>query len=176
MSQLKSQLKGSSLENLLPETSTVKLPTPTAMRERARLIRQLKTNKMWAASIELNPTTQETKALLAMLDSAESKWTNPYRVEILLRKLASEIENQDMLDYLRNVEGKAFPEIMPLAYFTMWHERETRYPPIDEKDYWDPRKYTGDCGLVILYPRLYKHAERLCDGALVGAQAAIRMH
>ncbi len=51
--------------------------------------------------------------------------------------------------------------IVPLTLVSAWHERETKYPPIEKNDYWDPDEYTPDKGLINDYGVLSGLALRL---------------
>ncbi len=142
-------------------------------KEEADYIARLRSNDLWKITLEADPHRPPNTAILKMLESAESRWASLDRLQRRFRqRLAPRMSDPEVLEYILNIYGRAYPEVAPLTLITMWHERETRYPPLDGSDYWDPARYTTSTGLVKLYPRLVKHAKRLCDGTLGGARAA----
>jgi len=137
-------------------------------------LRNLRERDLWKLTLELDPNMPLSPAILRLLKDAEAQWRPLDKFQRLFeKKFAHFMSDPNTLKFILNIHGKAFPEVAPLAFLTMWHEKETRYPPIDESDYWNPGKYNATSGLVKLYPRLLKHAQRLCDGALNGAKAAM---
>lgn len=151
-----------------------KLVSEHAARAEVERLRGLRPRDLWKLTLELDPTTPPSDVILKLLDDAEAQWkpldrfrrTFDQRFEYLVRDPAT-------LRYIMSIHGKALPEIAPLAFITMWHEMETRYPPVDVSDYWAPERYSASSGLVRLYPRLHRHAKRLGDGAYEGARAAM---
>ncbi len=159
----------------IPESSEMEsnLKDETNAKEEADYIARLKSNDLWKITLEADPRRPPNTAILKMLENAESRWTSLDRLQRKFeQKLAPRMSDPETLEYILNVYGRAFPEIAPLSLVTMWHERETRYPPLEGTDYWDPGRYVLSSGLVKLYPRLMKHAKRLCEGAVRGASAA----
>ncbi len=159
----------------IPDSSEMeaKLKDETNAKEEGDYISRLKSSDLWKITLEANPARPPNTAILKMLDNAESRWASMDRLQRKFnQKLAPRMSDPEVLDYILNVYGKAYPEVAPLTLVTMWHERETRYPPLGGSDYWDPGRYTASSGLVRLYPRLVKHTRRLCDGALEGARSA----
>lgn len=159
----------------IPESPEMeaKLKDEANGKEEADYISRLKSNDLWKITLEADPRRPPNTAILKMLDNAESGWASLDGLQRKFRqRLAPRMSDPKALEYILNVYGKAFPEVAPLTLLTMWHERETRYPPLDGSDYWDPDRYATSSGLVRLCPRLLKHAGRLCDGALVGARSA----
>ena len=159
----------------IPDSSEMeeRLRDETNASEEADYIARLKSDDLWKITLEADPRRPPNAAILKMLDSAESGWRSLDRLQKKFEeKLAPRMSDPEALEYILSVYGRAFPEIAPLCLITMWHERETRYPPLEGADHWDPRRYTTSSGLVKLYPRLLKHARRLCDGALEGARSA----
>lgn len=141
-------------------------------------LRRLQSRDMWKATLELASGSPFYAAVMKLLKDAEAQWKSLDLFQsIFEEKLTPWLSAgaTDTIRYTLNINGKAFPEVIPLAFLTMWHERETRYPPIDSSHYWSPEKYTADSGLVKLCPRLYRHAKRLCDGAETGAEAALKI-
>jgi len=162
----------------IPDTKEMeaRLMSEQAAKREVEILRSLKPGDLWKITLEFNPNRPPNPAILKLLDDAESQWNQLDKFQRLFKEsLASLMSDPETVRYILNIHGKAFPEIAPLAFITMWHERETRYPPIDGSDYWAPERYTSKSGLVQLYPRLRKHAKRLCDGAYVGAQAALEI-
>jgi hypothetical protein len=156
-----------------PLEMEAKLKDETIASEEADYIRRLKSHDLWKITLESDPGRPPNSAILKLLNEAETQWDSLDRFQKLFeQKLARLMSDPDTLRYILNIYGKALPEVAPLALITMWHERETRYPPLDPSDYWDPSKYTASSGLIRIYPRLHKHARRLCDGALAGARSA----
>jgi len=151
-----------------------KLVGEQAAKEEVEKLRNLQPRDLWRITLKLDPKTPLAAAILKLLDDAEAQWGYLDRFQRLFeRKLASLVSDPQTFRYIINVHGKAFPEIAPLAFVTMWHEKETRYPPVDTLDYWSPEQYAADSGLVTLYPRLHRHAKRLSEGAFAGARAAL---
>ena len=159
-----------------PEVMEAKLVSEQAAKSEVEKLRNLKPDDLWRITLKLDPKTPLTAAILKLLDDAEAQWRPLDRFQRLFEtKLSSLMSDPQTVKYIINVHGKAFPEIAPLAFITMWHEMETRYPPVDGSDYWSPERYTANSGLVKLYPRLHKHAKRLGDGAYAGAKAALEI-
>jgi HEPN domain-containing protein len=162
----------------IPEASEMKsrlVSEQTARRELDRL-RSLKPRDLWKVTLEFNPKKPPNTAILKLLDEAESQWKPLDRFRsVFERKFASKMSDPETVRYVVNIYGMAVPEVAPLALVTMWHDGETRYPPVDDSDYWDPKRYTPRSGLVRMYPRLARHAKRLCDGALAGSRAAAEL-
>jgi len=157
-----------------PEVMEAKLVSEQAAKSEVEKLRNLKPDDLWRITLKLDPKTPLTAAILKLLDDAEAQWRPLDRFQRLFEtKLSSLMSDPQTVRYIINVHGKAFPEIAPLAFITMWHEMETRYPPVDGSDYWSPERYAADSGLVTLYPRLHKHAKRLSEGAYTGARAAL---
>jgi hypothetical protein len=155
-----------------PSEMEAKLTDEQATKERLDL-RSLKPRDLWKITLEFNPRKTPNPAILKLLYEAETQWKPLDKFHRLFKKKLSPLMTEPgTLGYILNIHGKSIPEVPPLAHITMWHERETRYPPIDVQDYWDTRKYNAFSGLIRLYPRLFKHAKRLSDGALEGARAA----
>jgi HEPN domain-containing protein len=162
----------------IPDASEMRskqLGEQMARRELDRL-RSLKPRDLWKVTLEFNPKKPPNTAILKLLEDAESQWKplDKFR-SVFEKKFASMMSDPETVRYVVNIYGMAFPEVAPLALVTMWHDSETRYPPVDDADYWDPRMYNSRSGLIRLYPRLTKHAKRLCDGALAGARAAAEL-
>jgi HEPN domain-containing protein len=159
-----------------PAEMEARLVDEQTAKQQLATLRNLRERDLWELTLELDPDRPPNPAILKLLENAEAQWKPLDKFHRLFeRKFARLMTDPDTLRFVLNVHGKAFPEVAPLAFLTMWHEKEARYPPVDASDYWDPRKYTADSGLVKVYPRLYKHARRLCDGAVAGAQAAMKI-
>ena len=157
-----------------PKEMEASLMSEQAAKREVEILQSLKPGDLWKITLEFNPNRSPNPAILKLLDDAEAQWKSLDRFQRLFReKFVSLMSDPETVRYILNIYGKAFPEIAPLAFITMWHERETRYPPIDRSDYWTPERYSVNSGLVQLYPRLRKHAKRLCDGAYAGARAAL---
>ena len=159
-----------------PRELEAKMMSEEAARREVDRLRSLKPGDLWKITLDFNPNRPPNPALLKLLDDAETQWKPVDRFQrVFKEKFASIMGDPETVRFIMNVHGKAFPEVAPLAFITTWHERETRYPPVDGRDYWAPERYTAKSGLVGLYPRLLKHAKRLCDGAYDGAQAALEI-
>ena len=159
-----------------PREMEAKLTSEEAARAEVERLRSLKAGDLWKITLEFNPNRPPNPAILKLLEDAEAQWKPLDRFQrVFEEKFASIMSDPETVRYIMGVHGKASPEIAPLAFVTMWHEKETRYPPVDNLDYWAPERYTSKSGLVRLYPRLYKHAKRLCDGAAEGARAALEI-
>ena len=159
-----------------PQEMEANLAKEEAAKEEVERVRTLKAGDLWKITLDFNPNRPPNPAILKLLDDAEAQWKPLDRFQRgFEEKFASMMSDPETVRYITNVHGKAFPEVAPLALVTMWHERETRYPPVDGQDYWAPERYTMKSGLVRMYPRLYRHAKRLCDGAYDGARAALEI-
>jgi len=157
-----------------PKEMEARLMSEQAAKVEVEKLRNLKPRDLWRLTLEFDPETPLTAALLKLLEEAEAQWRYLDRFQRLFEsKLVSLMSDPQTVRYIINVHGKAFPEIAPLAFITMWHEKETRYPPVDALDYWSPEQYSTNSGLVRLYPRLHSHAKRLSEGAYAGARAAL---
>jgi HEPN domain len=162
----------------IPEAEEIeaKLTSEQAAKEEVERLHSLKPGDMWKITLEFNPNRPPNPAILKLLDESETQWKPLDKFQRLFeKKFVSMMSDPYTIRYIMNIHGKAVPEIAPLAFITMWHERETRYPPIDSTDYWVPERYNINAGLVNIYPRLHKHAKRLCDGAYAGAKAALEI-
>ena len=162
----------------IPEQAEIeaKMTGDQAAKEEIERQRSLRPGDLWKITLEFNPNRPPNPAILKLLDEAESQWKPLDKFQrIFEKKLVSKMGDPEAVRYIMNMHGKALPEIAPLAFVTMWHDRETRYPPIDITDYWDTERYKVGSGLVKIYPRLQKHAKRLGDGAFAAAQAALRI-
>lgn len=156
-----------------PSDMETKLRDETVASEEAEYMRRLKSQDLWKITLESDPAKPPNSAVLKLLSEAEAQWNALDKFQRTFeQKFAPLMSDPDTLRYILNVYGRALPEVAPLTLITMWHERETRYPPLDGSDYWDPSKYTTSSGLIRIYPRLHKHARRLCEGALGGARSA----
>jgi len=159
-----------------PKEMEGKLVSEQAAMEEVDRLRNLRSRDLWRITLELDPRRPPIDAILKLLDDAEAHWKPLDKFQRLFeKKFAHLMSDPETVRYIMNIHGKAFPEIAPLAFITMWHETETRYPPVDGSDYWSPERYTANSGLVKLYPRLHKHAKRLGDGAYAGAKAALEI-
>lgn len=159
------------------------IPEQSEMNEKARTeatakveverFRSLRPDDLWRVTLEFDPATPPNGAILRLLDEAESQWAPLDRFERTFEeKFAPMMSQPETVSYVVNIYGKAFPEVAPLVMVTMWHRRETRYPPAGPTDYWDPKRYNARSGLIRLYPKLAAHAKRLCEGGVAGAKAA----
>jgi hypothetical protein len=156
-----------------PAEMEAKLMDEQTAKQQLTTLRNLRERDLWKLTLELDPKRPPIPAILKLLKDAETQWKPLDKFQRLVeKKFAPFMTDPDTLRFVLNIHGKAFPEVAPLAFLTMWHEKETRYPPIDASDYWNPGKYNATSGLVKLYPRLVKHAQRLCEGAVNGAKAA----
>ena len=159
-----------------PHEMEAKLVSEETAKQEIERLRSLRPGDLWKITLDFNPNRPPNPELLKQLEDAEAQWKPVDRFRrIFEEKFASIMSDPETVRYIMNVHGKAFPEVAPLAFITMWHERETRYPPVDSLDYWAPERYAANSGLVMLYPRLAKHANRLCDGASDGARAALEI-
>jgi hypothetical protein len=159
-----------------PAEMEARLMDEQTAKQQLTSLRNLRERDLWKLTLELNPNRSPIPAILKLLNNAEAQWKSLDKFQRLFeKKLAPLMTDPDTLRFILNIHGRASPEVAPLAFLTMWHEKESRYPPIDESDYWNPGKYNATSGLVKLYPRLDKHARRLCDGAAVGSQAALKI-
>ena len=159
-----------------PKEMEAKLVSEQTAKAEVERLRDLKPRDLWRITLELDPRRPPNDAILKLLDDAEAQWKPLDRFHrLFVKKFAYLMSDPETVRYIINIHGKAFPEIAPLAFITMWHEMETRYPPVDGSDYWSPDRYAASSGLVRLYPRLHKHAKRLGDGAYAGARAALEI-
>jgi hypothetical protein len=112
---------------------------------------------------------------MSLLEKADlsSKSTDEME-KILFEQLRGIMVDPNEYRRALNIFGRAGPELAPLNFISMWHEREPRYPPVSEDDYWDPHSYTAEKGLIKLFPELLRHAKRLSDSVLEGSEAALR--
>jgi hypothetical protein len=150
-----------------------KVKEEVAAKTEVDYLSNLKPNDLWKITLDFNPAKPPNTAIVKLLDEAESEWAPLDRFERTFeKKFAPMMSEPETVRYVVNVYGKAFPEVAPLVLVTMWHGKETRYPPTDPSDYWDPKRYNARSGLIRLYPRLVGHAKRLCDGGMAGARAA----
>ena len=157
-----------------PTETKMKLIRKEEAKKQIALVELLNSRDLWKVTLEADPKNSRMAVVFKLLDDAESQWrATDWLQEVFEEKFASLMEDAATVRYILGVNMKAFPEVAPLSFLTTWHEKETRYPPVDPGDYWDPTRYTKDSGLVKLLPRVYRHATRLCDGALVGAKAAL---
>ena len=151
-----------------------KLVSEQAAKAEVERLRNLRPRDLWRIPLELDQRRPPNDAILKLLDDAEAQWKPLDRFQRTFEKRFSYLmSDPEAVRYIMNIHGKAMPEIAPLAFITMWHDTETRYPPVDGSDYWSPERYTASSGLVRLFPRLQKHAKRLSDGAYAGAKAAM---
>jgi hypothetical protein len=173
----KEELSRLGLGEILPESGELlkKLPSKEVTQKQIPMVKSLTPDLLWDVTLGQDPSNPRIAVVLKMLDDAEAQWKSIDEFQVQFEKLAPFLGDPDLTRYILNINAKAFPEIAPLAFTTMWHERETRYPPIEQGDYWNPSMYTSDSGLVKLYPRLYKHGLRLCDGLLEGARINLRL-
>ncbi len=177
MKAAKEELSKLGLERMLPDSGEMlkKLPSKEVTQRQIPMVKSLTPELLWEVTLRLDPSNPRVAVVLKMLDDAEAQWKPIDEYQVQFEKLAPFLGDPDFTRYVLNVNAKAFPEIAPLAFVTMWHERETRYPPIEQSDYWNPNMYTSESGLVKLYPRLYKHGLRLCDGLLEGSRIKLRI-
>jgi hypothetical protein len=162
----------------IPDTSEMeaKMMDERTAREEVDRLRSLKPRDLWKITLKFDPEEPANAAVLKLLREAKAQWKQLDRFRRTFEgKLAPRMSDPQTLRFILNVYGKAFPEVPPLAFVSIWHERETRYPAIDKTDYWDPRMYTKKFGLIKMYPELTKHATRLCDGALAGSRSALKL-
>jgi hypothetical protein len=150
-----------------------RLKEEAATRGEAEYLSNLKPNDLWRITLEFNPTKPPNTAIAKLLDEAESEWSPLDRFERTFEeRFAPMMSEPETVRYIVNIYGKAFPEVAPLVLVTIWHGKETRYPPTDPTDYWDLKRYSARSGLIRLFPRLAGHAKRLCEGGVTGAKAA----
>ena len=159
-----------------PKEMQARLMSEQVAKREVEILQSLKPSDLWKITLDFNPNRPPNPSILKLLDDAEAQWKPLDKFQRLFKKrFAPLMSDPESVNYILNIYGRALPEIAPLAFITMWHERETRYPPIDGSDYWAPERYIPKSGLVRLYPRLRKHAKRLCDGALAGARASLEI-
>jgi HEPN domain-containing protein len=170
----KQELDRLGLGSLDPKELSRRLLDKKTARQQAESVKSLRRDEMWATTLELDSSNPRVVALLKMLDDGETQWKDIDEFATKFEEIAPYLGDPELARYFLNIRGKAFPEVMPLAFVSMWHERETRYPPV-ETDYWNPNDYKASKGLLKMYPKLHQHAERLCVGAIAGAKAALKM-
>jgi hypothetical protein len=159
-----------------PSEMKAKLMDERTAREEVDRLRSLKPRDLWKITLDFDEERPPNSAILKLLQEAEAQWKPLDKFQrIFENKFASLMSERETVRYVVNIFGKAFPEVAPLALVTMWHENETRYPPVDDLDYWDPKMYTSRSGLIKMYPRFAKNAARLCDGAHAGSRAALKL-
>ena len=162
----------------IPDQSEIrgKMMDEQTAREEVDRLRSLKPRDLWRITLDFDAKRPPNAAILKLLQEAEAQWKPLDKFQKIFEgKFASMMSDPEALRYVVNIFGKAFPEVAPLAFVTMWHGSETRYPAVDDSDYWEPKMYTPRSGLIRMYPRLSKHAKRLCDGALAGSRAAMKL-
>jgi HEPN domain-containing protein len=146
--------------------------------EAKRAINQVKAldaSKLWRISLELAPNHPFTKTIWQRLNEADKRNAEADEVErIIPESLKAFLSHPEDLDFALNLFGRAGPELFPLTLVSMWHEKETRYPPIAKEDYWNPEEYTSDKGLITNYKLFYSHTDRLCRAIKTASRAAER--
>jgi hypothetical protein len=173
----KREFEGLGLKWTLPEPSEMmqRLPSKETALQQIPMVRSLQPEELWDVTLRFDPSNPRVAVTIKMLDDAESQWKGIDEFALFLDRTARFLGDPEWHRYHLNISGKAFPEVAPLSFATMWHEHEPRYPPIETDDYWDPGRYSADSGIVRIYPRLFKHAKRLCEGTIAGAKAALKM-
>ena len=148
---------------------------PEAKRKTISQIKRLDAAKLWKISLELDPNHPFTKLVWQRLDEADKKHAEADDIETrFLKRVRTFMGHPEDLDFALNLYGRAGPELFPLGLVSTWHERETRYPPIEANDYWSPYEYTADKGLIKNYPLLHNHTTRLCKAIKAASKAAER--
>jgi hypothetical protein len=152
------------------------------VRKAIQQIRGIDKGRAWKLSVTLDPKEKFTQTIDGMLMTAEQKWNEADQAESVLRKLEKIMRGEYKIEvdhsgtrYFINIGVRAINEAVPLTLLTMWHEQETRYPPVSESDYWDVGMYTKSSGLVRRLHQLYQHLDRLSLSTLAGARCARRI-
>ncbi len=150
---------------------------PETARNTVRQIKALDPAKLWRISLELVPNHPFAKTVWKGLDEADRRnaEADDFEARILL-PLRKFLGHPEDIGFVLNLYGRAGPELFPLTLVSMWHERETRYPPIERDDYWDPAAYTAHKGLVKNYELFHRHTARLCKAVKTASEAAVRHH
>ncbi len=177
----KPQVRDSGLSQLLEPVLKPSPITPESVRVATRQVRSANKGLAWANTLNLSPDHPATKLVLNMLMVADQKCAEFDAAEkaitklhaLFLKKAGFSID-LDFISYALNISGRAIQELVPLAIVTMWHERETRYPPVSEKDKWDPWAYTKDKGLIKMFPEFQRHMKRLNVAVMRGAESVER--
>jgi hypothetical protein len=138
--------------------------------------------RAWKLSLSLDPDNPFTQTIDSMLMTAEQKCKEADVAESALRKIAKIASDRYRVAvdhsgtrFFLDIGVRAINEAVPLTLLTMWHEQETRYPPVSESDRWDGGMYTKESGLVRRLPQLYQHLERLSLSTLAGSRNARRI-
>lgn len=148
---------------------------PEAARKAIVLAKELDPAKLWKTSLDLDPNHPFTKIVWQGLETADARFAEAEKVEAILSPIRKLLGHPEDLDYMLNMYGRAGPDLFPLTLVSMWHEKETRYPGVEKKDYWNPAEYTQDKGLIKNYSLLHDHTERLCK-AMLAASNAVTQH
>jgi HEPN domain-containing protein len=146
---------------------------PGAVRKIISQVRTLDAAKLWRLSLELEPSHPFTKLVWQRLDEADRRNAEADDAEAIVSETIRRIMGHpEDIDYVLNLYSRAGPELFPLTLVSMWHERETRYPAIETKDYWNPDDYTPAKGLIKNYKLFHRHTARLCQAMNLAAKAA----
>ncbi len=130
MKSAKRELTELGLGGLLPATQEMlrKLPSKETASRQVPLIQSLPSNLMWDVTLNLDPLDPRVAAVFKMLDDVEAQWKAIDDFQLWHEKLAPYLGDPDLIRYFLNINGKAFPEIAPLAFVSMWHERDPLSP------------------------------------------------
>lgn len=176
----KPQLKTLGLPKLFEPILKPPATNGEMVRMAIRQIRSVNRSMAWGSTLSFDSRKQLTRSIRKMLGVAEQRCKEADEAELIVRRLRRlvlkrfglSIDNYGTKFFL-NVGVRAIQEAVPLTLITMWHESETRYPPVSKEDYWDVDKYTKERGLIRALPELYQHLDRLTASTIKGARAAI---
>lgn len=154
----------------------INLPTDESIKKDIVELRNLRPEEMWRATLRLDRSVRPVDTALRMLEAPvvinrSSEVGLKAVAAVLGRAKGAELSK---LPFFLGL-GRASPKAYPLSLLTMWHERETRYPPINKTDYWDQSSYTLKEPLVKALPMLFEHTAILTKGVGEVSQAALSL-
>jgi len=148
---------------------------PKAARKTIAQVKALDASRLWKISLDLEPNHYFTKLVWQRLEEADKRNAEADHAERIVREsIGKFLGHPEDFDFMLNLYGRAGPELFPLTLVSMWHERETRYPPVDTADYWDPQSYTREKGLIKNLELFHTHTSRLCKAVSLASSAALR--
>lgn len=160
------------LRGLLPDFDKVKLPEAAVIQNWNREIDRLSSQEMWRRTLELRPDDPLTLTIMRELDKAQERSKGADIADAMTFKTFQWLGDLGSILYVTSLQGRCLPRVLILSIVTMWHEKTTRYPPIESSDYWNPEAYTKDKGLIKHFPLFLEHASGMAVGARIAAKAA----
>lgn len=185
----KPEVKQFGLDRLMaPMMQNVKGVDTKSIQDMITTLKSPVMRRAWSLTLDLHPSQVFTKQFLGMLKDADKKSAEVDEAEIQLKKFQKRLlrgfrkfgdfkySNSPEMSRFQLSLYRAVPELVPLGLVSLWHETPTRYPPIDETDYWSLPAYTAKKGLVRSFPLLHRHTVRLCQETLAAARFALKAH